>query len=39
MDYGFQPGDNVIEFTPTQTGTFQYSCWMGMIFGNITVVE
>lgn len=32
-------GDNVIEFTPTRTGTFTYSCWMGMIRSTITVVE
>jgi sulfite exporter TauE/SafE/copper chaperone CopZ len=34
-----QPGDNIIEFTPTRTGTFRYSCWMGMIRGTITVLE
>jgi sulfite exporter TauE/SafE/copper chaperone CopZ len=33
------PGDNIVEFTPTRTGTFTYSCWMGMIHGKITVVE
>ncbi|NLG25145.1 MAG: heavy metal transporter [Clostridiales bacterium] len=32
-----QPGDNLIEFTPTRTGTFVYSCWMGMIRSTITV--
>jgi sulfite exporter TauE/SafE/copper chaperone CopZ len=32
-------GDNVVEFTPTRTGTFTYTCWMGMIRGKITVVE
>jgi sulfite exporter TauE/SafE/copper chaperone CopZ len=32
-------GDNVVEFTPTRTGTFAYTCWMGMIRGKITVVE
>ena len=31
-------GDNVITFTPTKTGTFGYSCWMGMIRSTITVV-
>ncbi len=31
-------GDNVIEFTPEKTGTFAYSCWMGMIRSKITVV-
>ncbi|MGE5614448.1 MAG: sulfite exporter TauE/SafE family protein [Bacillota bacterium] len=34
-----EPGDNIIEFTPTQTGTFAYSCWMGMIRSKITVVD
>lgn len=38
-NYSFKDGDNVIEFTPTTTGQFQYSCWMGMIRGSITVVE
>ena len=32
-------GDNIIEFTPTQSGTFAYSCWMGMIRSKITVVD
>jgi plastocyanin domain-containing protein len=29
----------VIEFTPRAAGTIQYSCWMGMIRGSITVAE
>ena len=33
------PGDNVIEFTPTNTGRIAYSCWMGMIRSSITVTE
>lgn len=37
--YDFQSGDNVIEFTPTRSGTFPYSCWMGMIRSRITVVD
>ncbi|GHU71122.1 hypothetical protein FACS1894184_17510 [Clostridia bacterium] len=37
MNYGFQYGDNVIEFTPDKAGRFQYTCWMGMIRGTITV--
>ncbi len=41
-EYGIQkelkPGDNIIEFTPTETGTIAYSCWMGMIRSTITVV-
>lgn len=39
IEYQFQPGENVIEFTPDKTGKFPYSCWMGMIRGSITVVE
>lgn len=34
-----ETGDNIIEFTPTQSGTFAYSCWMGMIRSQITVVD
>ena len=39
IEYTFQTGENVIEFTPTETGTVQYSCWMGMIYGNIFVTD
>ncbi|MDR2618330.1 MAG: sulfite exporter TauE/SafE family protein [Treponema sp.] len=39
IEIRFRPGDNVVEFTPTKTGTFRYSCWMGMIRSSITVVE
>lgn len=35
----FELGENVIEFTPTETGTYVYSCWMGMIRSTITVVD
>lgn len=38
-NYSFKTGENVIEFTPDETGKFQYSCWMGMIRGTITVTE
>ena len=41
--YGLQvklrEGDNLIKFTPTDTGTITYSCWMGMITGQIQVNE
>jgi uncharacterized protein len=33
------PGDNLIEFTPTQSGTVTYTCWMGMITSTIRVVD
>lgn len=32
-------GDNWVEFTPTTSGKIPYSCWMGMINSQITVVE
>ena len=32
-------GDNLIEFTPSESGQFGYSCWMGMIRSSITVIE
>jgi hypothetical protein len=38
IQYVFEPGDNVIKFTPTKTGRFRYSCWMGMIQSTITVL-
>lgn len=39
IEHSFQTGENIIEFTPTKTGTVRYSCWMGMIRGKITVTE
>lgn len=43
QEYGivheFTEGENIIEFTPTEPGTIQYTCWMGMIRGNIFVTE
>ena len=42
-EYGLQvklkAGDNIIEFTPTETGKITYSCWMGMQVGHINVVD
>lgn len=42
-DFGFAYemgyGRNVIEFTPEKAGTFQYTCWMGMVRGFIKVEE
>lgn len=32
-------GENIFEFTPTETGTVSYACWMGMIRSSIEVVE
>ena len=39
IEYTFQPGENTIEFIPDKTGKFQYTCWMGMIHGTITVIR
>lgn len=39
IEYTFHTGENVIEFTPTEAGTVRYSCWMGMIRGNIFVTD
>ncbi|MDR1559132.1 MAG: sulfite exporter TauE/SafE family protein [Clostridiales bacterium] len=39
IEYPFKTGENIIEFTPRETGNFTYTCWMGMIRGSITVVE
>ena len=33
------PGDNAIEFTPDKSGTFSFSCSMGMYRGTIVVEE
>lgn len=42
-EYGIEQklslGENIIEFVPTETGNFTYSCWMGMIRSTIYVVE
>ena len=32
-------GENIVSFTPSETGTIPYSCWMGMIKSNIKIVE
>lgn len=39
IEHTFEPGENVITFTPDSTGKFAYSCWMGMIRATITVTE
>ncbi len=39
LQMDLQVGDNVIEFTPTESGTVPFSCWMGMIRSKITVVD
>ncbi|MBR1854187.1 MAG: sulfite exporter TauE/SafE family protein [Lachnospiraceae bacterium] len=39
IEHTFQTGENIIEFMPVDTGTVRYSCWMGMIYGNIFVTD
>lgn len=39
ITHTFQEGENILEFTPSETGTFSYSCWMGMIRGSILVTD
>jgi sulfite exporter TauE/SafE/copper chaperone CopZ len=39
LEYTFEEGENVIEFTPETPGEIPYSCWMGMIRAVITVEE
>lgn len=39
IEYTFETGENIIEFTPEKAGTISYNCWMGMIYGNIFVVD
>ncbi|WP_312047877.1 sulfite exporter TauE/SafE family protein [Anaerotignum sp.] len=39
VEYQFKAGENIIEFMPSKTGEFPYSCWMGMIRSSIRVVE
>ena len=34
-----EPGDNIIKFTPDESGTVSYSCWMGMIRSEISVYD
>ncbi|WP_432629207.1 urease accessory protein UreH domain-containing protein [Brotaphodocola sp.] len=39
VEHTFSEGENVIEFVPTKSGTVSYTCWMGMIRGNIFVTD
>lgn len=34
-----EPGDNIVQFIPGESGTIPYTCWMGMISGQIMVVD
>lgn len=39
IDVKLHEGDNLIEFTPDESGTVGYSCWMGMIVSTIEVTD
>lgn len=39
LDIKLQPGIQVIDFTPPETGVVPWSCWMGMIPGTFIVVD
>ena len=39
ITHEFTPGENVIAFIPGEPGTVQYTCWMGMIYGKINIVD
>ena len=39
LEKQLEPRDYIIEFTPAQSGVVLYSCWMGMIRSQITVVD
>ena len=39
ITHEFTPGENLIEFTPGESGTVQYTCWMGMINGKINIID
>lgn len=39
ITHDFVPGENVIKFTPKQEGIMDYTCWMGMIYGSINVIN
>lgn len=34
-----EAGENIIEFTPTETGTFTYTCWMNMLRNSMKVID
>ncbi|MFV0479418.1 MAG: sulfite exporter TauE/SafE family protein [Anaerorhabdus sp.] len=39
IEHTFTVGENIIEFTPTEEGIYNYNCWMGMIRSTITVIK
>jgi len=39
LEIPLKEGENLIEFTPKESGAIGFSCWMGMIQSRISVVE
>lgn len=39
IEKALEPGDNIIEFTPKESGTVVFSCWMGMIRSQISIYD
>ena len=39
LNFDIKQGEQIIEFTPTETGTISWSCWMGMIPGVFIVQD
>jgi uncharacterized protein len=39
LKFDIKKGEQIIEFTPTETGTISWSCWMGMIPGVFIVKD
>lgn len=39
LDFDIKPGEQIIEFTPTEEGIIPWSCWMGMLRGSFIVKE
>jgi plastocyanin domain-containing protein len=39
LNFNIKPGEQIIEFTPTEEGTIAWSCWMGMIPGTFIVKD
>ena len=39
LEFDIKQGKQTIEFTPTESGTVSWSCWMGMIPGTFIVKD
>ena len=39
LRFNLKPGQNIVEFTPTQAGQIKFSCSMGMYTGSFNVID